>query len=129
MSWLWSGGGSSSTASKPTERQQGLSAADIDFKVPQIRESNGDVASSDDEDAQDDDDCTTDIPAFPALNSAQRAGGSLAAPQINTDAKPSAKLKANRKKVALQPGFSQLDWFNLKNSGADLRVSSYIVRS
>ncbi|CAN6651401.1 hypothetical protein TRVA0_025S00606 [Trichomonascus vanleenenianus] len=41
--------------------------------------------------------------SFPAANSAQRAGG------------------GRGRKVALQPGFSPLDWANLKASGKDLR--------
>lgn len=126
MSWLWS---ASSASARPKNNQPSLSTADIEFKVPQIQAAPAEDDDESDEDQEDPEDADV-APAFPALNSAQRAGGrggqngdnSLAAPKVNTEAKPTPKLKANRKKVALQPGFSQLDWFNLKNSGADLRV-------
>lgn len=92
-------------------------------------------------------------PAFPALNSAQRA----APPSILTDSqlmpppplpslavrqpgvplskantlavplrteKPPVKPSRKREKVALAPGYGPLDWAALKSSGADLRVRS-----
>lgn len=79
--------------------------------------------------AEDEEDDTP--PAFPALNSAQRAGGSantqlmpppstLALPLSTTKAPPKPSKK--RAKVALAPGHGALDWANLKNSGQDLRV-------
>lgn len=130
MSWL-----GRVTASGPSNAasSSGLSASDIEFKVPTIKRPTQ-QSDDEDEDAQPSDDEEEEdlglpsdfVPAFPALNSAQRSNGrvvpSLAAPSINTEAQPE-KVKARRKKVALQPGFSQLDWFNLKQSGADLRVS------
>lgn len=120
--------------------------------VPQITTHGAD----DDDDnltvtADDDEDDTP--PAFPALNSAQRA-----APGILTDAQlmpppalsrrqigapvpssslgssldlPPSTLKAppkqnkQREKIALAPGHSSLDWANLKSSGQDLRVGPY----
>ena len=57
-------------------------------------------------------------PSFPAKNSAQRQNG-LGLPH-STNAVP----KKPRRKVALEPGYSQLDWAKLKSSGKDLRVCS-----
>lgn len=61
---------------------------------------------------------------FPMPNSAQRAaGGGLALPPSTTQvpAKP-------RKKVALAPGHSSLDWANLTSSGVDLRGVPALLR-
>ncbi|ANB14614.1 putative heme/steroid binding protein [Sugiyamaella lignohabitans] len=55
---------------------------------------------------------------FPSINSAQRASGSRAI------SGPQPAAAARRKKVALQPGHSALDWANLRNSGANLRVGT-----
>lgn len=114
MSWL-----GFRTKSTPSSNANGLSASDIGFKVPELRQSAEENDNSSPE--SDEEQLEDQVPAFPAPNSAQRANGGtmLAAPSVNTAAKPSG---AKRKKVALQPGFSQLDWFNLKNSGADMRV-------
>jgi len=104
-------------------------------------------ASDDGEDTETDD----SVPAFPALNSAQRASQ---APRILTDSalmppppvpslasrisgvapKPASSLlvptsttkrpqkpSKKREKVALSPGHSPLDWAALKSSGTDLR--------
>ncbi|KAI0313157.1 cytochrome b5-like heme/steroid binding domain-containing protein [Amylostereum chailletii] len=73
-------------------------------------------------------------PAFPAVNSAQRAASSssppsLEVPRILTDSTlmppPPAPTKLSsekkRAKVALAPGHSPLDWASLKTSGEDLR--------
>ena len=89
------------------------------------------VSDSDDEGARDDDSVPEDddaVPAFPALNSIQRAGGGgsraaggLALPH-STTSKPAPVKRSGRGKVALEPGFSQLDWARLKASGADLKV-------
>ncbi|KAK9472544.1 cytochrome b5-like heme/steroid binding domain-containing protein [Dipodascopsis tothii] len=80
---------------------------------------------------------------FPAADSPQRAGGSLLAPpnerplpvfrftqSNNAEIRQSVfqnnretnceKMK-RREKVALEPGFSQLDWAKLRTSGKDLR--------
>ena len=93
-------------------------------------------------------------PAFPALNSAQRASAtsslltdsqlmppppvpSLAVRQPGVPLskgnmlavpprteKPPLKPSRKREKVALAPGYGPLDWAALKSSGADLRVRS-----
>ena len=55
-------------------------------------------------------------PSFPAKNSAQRQNGLGLPPSTN------AVPKKPRRKVALEPGYSQLDWAKLKSSGKDLRV-------
>ena len=94
------------------------------------------VSDSDDEGGRGDDSVTPPeddddedaVPAFPALNSIQRAGGGgsrasggLALPH-STTSKPAPVKRSGRGKVALEPGFSQLDWARLKASGADLKV-------
>lgn len=71
-----------------------------------------------DEDSIEDDD---EAPSFPAKNSIQRAqSGGLALPPSTTN-KPAPVKRSGRGKVALEPGFSQLDWAKLQRSGADLK--------
>jgi hypothetical protein len=96
-------------------------------------------------------------PAFPALNSPQRAAASSKSLQntsgIGLMGPPPARLKAGaassgaqhtaanslapltttkvakkNRKVALAPGHSTLDWANLKTSGVDLRVCVILHR-
>ena len=92
------------------------------------------------------------MPSFPLPNSIQRAGRpsaaaapsfSLSAPEYDSDedesetpalppkfqeagaltAPASTVTKGKRVKVAIEKGYSQLDWARLKSSGVDLRVS------
>ena len=77
---------------------------------------NGDSAQPDNDD--DDDDAP---PAFPLPNSIQRAASSGSGPlqlPLSTTKVPAKP----RRKVALAPGHSTLDWARLKASGQDLRV-------
>jgi len=104
----------------------------------------------DDEDDEDDD----GVPSFPLPNSIQRAGKpsaaanapsfSLSVPDYDSDedesetpalppkfqeagalaAPASTTTKGKRVKVAIEKGYSQLDWARLKSSGVDLRVST-----
>lgn len=102
-----------------------------------VSDSDDEVDRDDDNDPREDDDDA--VPAFPALNSIQRAGGGgaradggLALPH-STTSKPAPVKRSGRGKVALEPGFSQLDWARLKASGADLKVRAtcmhpYIAR-
>ena len=138
--------------------------------VPDIAEHEPEPDDDDDADTitikgPDDDEYDDTPPAFPALNSAQRAAsssrsngpprilsdkmpglmppppvpglakrtpgvptttsGSLSVPRTpNTLALPTSTTKRPKvsKKVQLAPGHGALDWANLKNSGADLRV-------
>ena len=142
--------------------------------VPDIAEHEPEPDGGDDDDdadtitikGPDDDDYDDTPPAFPALNSAQRAASSssrsngpprilsdkavslmppppipglakrtpgvptttsssLSVPRTpNTLALPTSTTKRPKlsKKVQLAPGHGALDWANLKNSGADLRV-------
>ena len=71
--------------------------------------------SDENEDQRDDDGAA---PSFPAANSAQR----LATPSSTT-----TLIKA-RKKVALAPGYSQLDWAKVKASGRDKEGNDLRVR-
>jgi len=99
------------------------------------------------DDENSDDGYDTDRPpAFPAVNSIQRAsatsrvangtstGGLMAPPPARSSLSPQApgnqdnlaplattKVFKKSKKVMLAPGHSTLDWANLKGSGADLR--------
>lgn len=103
----------------------------------------------------DDDGYDTDRPpAFPAINSPQRASTSSKStsntlskglmgpppPRLGTQARSlsaqvneanslapltTTKIAKKSKKVALAPGHSTLDWANLKTSGEDLRVRLY----
>lgn len=83
------------------------------------------------------------VPAFPALNSAQRlqtsnkvltdsqlmppppvpSRSSGASTLVVPPSTTKAPVKKRGKKVALAPGHSPLDWAALKTSGQDLRVS------
>ena len=81
--------------------------------------------SDDEEDARDQEDPIEDdddrVPSFPAMNSIQRASSGLALPPSTTN-KPAPVKRSGRGKVALEPGFSQLDWAKLQRSGADLKA-------
>ena len=99
------------------------------------------IPDSDDEHGADDDEegDTNDLdraPAFPSMNSIQRAGSSrstirdseLMPPPSNSLQLPpstTSKPKPKSRKVALAPGHSALDWARLKSSGEDLRVRSF----
>ena len=85
--------------------------------------------------ATDDDDVDNQVPMFPSLNSAQRhvqfhtpkgrsAQSGLSGLRVPAAPGPS-RLDAPvaRKKVALEPGCSPLDWARLKST-TDLRVGS-----
>jgi hypothetical protein len=106
------------------------------------------IVPPEDKDGGDSDDGydTDRPPAFPALNSPQRAsssantrstgnnGGLMAPPPPRISGASSAssgnslapltttKVVKKSRKVALAPGHSTLDWANLKTSGVDLRV-------
>lgn len=96
----------------------------INTQEPDAEDDNITITGDDEEDDS--------PPAFPALNSAQRASGratdaqlmpppSMLALPLSTTKVP-AKPSKKREKVALAPGHGALDWANLKNSGQDLRV-------
>jgi hypothetical protein len=107
------------------------------------------IEPQEEDDQNSDDGYDTDRPpAFPAVNSIQRAsastrvansssnGGLMAPPPPRSSRSPQApsnqdnltplattKVFKKSKKVMLAPGHSTLDWANLKGSGEDLRVS------
>ena len=104
------------------------------------------IEPQDDPAEESDDGYDTDRPpAFPAINSIQRASGSskqqssstprglmgpppprlsASSSSAPTTLAPLATTKVVKKsrKIALAPGHSTLDWANLKTSGEDLRV-------
>lgn len=116
------------------------------------------IEPAEDEERNSDDGYDTDRPpAFPALNSPQRAAASSKPvhkmsgtglmgpppPRLKSGAASSGaqltaennlapltttKVAKKNRKVALAPGHSTLDWANLKTSGADLRVSHFLYR-
>lgn len=62
-------------------------------------------------------------PSFPAMNSIQRARQAMPPPNaLPLPASTTSKPVKPRRKVVLEPGYSQLDWAKLKGSGEDLRV-------
>jgi cytochrome b involved in lipid metabolism len=78
---------------------------------------------SDHDQVDDDDEYDDAVPAFPAMNSIQRSGGGLMLPPSTT-----SKPKPRSKKVALAPGFGQLDWAKRTSSGEDLRGVDTLLR-
>ena len=137
----WWTGAPATESEAALEQSQRPANIEIDISPPQEEE-------DDDDDGYD----TDRPPAFPALNSIQRASSSNETPKMTQSTRnaglmlpppvpgrgsssssgsgsslalPQTTTKPPKKsrKVALAPGHSTLDWAALKESGKDLRVS------